>query len=307
MEILDHLLRSPIAAERIDSLSTWWPRFRALEARWTSPIERAIAAGFEADRLGWAFAGAYRSALRVLAPSIPDDAMAALCITEGGGNTPRAIQTRLRRDGGDGMRLDGDKQWTTLGPASSTLLVAARIDEADASRPELRVVRVASDAPGVSIHAMVGAPFVPEIPHASVSLRGVRVRPGDVLEGDGYDRYVRPFRTIEDIHVNGAVLGYVVRELRARGAVEDRGAIEDALAQLAALRTLADADASAPGTHLALAGVIAGARRVLAELDQRLAPADDEVAERWRRDRVLTSVASSARARRTERAWSRVD
>ena len=32
----------------------------------------------------------------------------------------------------------------------------------------------------------------------------------DLLPGDGYDIYLKPFRTIEDIHVHAALIGYLV-------------------------------------------------------------------------------------------------
>ena len=44
-------------------------------------------------------------------------------------------------------------------------------------------------------------PFAPEIPHARITLANVTVRDEDVLPGDGYARYLKPFRTIEDTFV----------------------------------------------------------------------------------------------------------
>ena len=202
--------------------------------------------------------------------------------------------------------LDGEKRWTTLGPSASTLLVAARVDAPGAPRPELRVVAIEARTQGVTITPMPDAPFVPEIPHASVSLRGVRVSEENVLPGDGYDRYVKRFRTVEDIHVFGAALGHAVRMLRLRGGAHaQRLTLEDALAVLVALRGLAEEDPSSAGTHIALAGVLSAGRRVLESLAP-LTSGDDEASVRWRRDRVLLSVAGNARKQRLERAWSAI-
>lgn len=306
MSILDHLLTAPLAAAPIADLAAWWVRHRAIRSDWGSRFDRAVAGGFAADRVGWAFASGYQEALGALVPGLDDESVAALCVTEKNGNTPRAIEARLT-PADDGFVLEGDKQWTTLGTASTTLFVAARVDAAGASRPALRVVRVASGAPGVTLSAMREAPFVPEIPHASVSFRGVRVAPDDVLPGDGYDRYVKPFRTIEDLHVNAALLGHAVRVLRASPDAEARGAIEDALGLVSALSALASDESGGAGAHLALAGTIRGVLRVLDELDRRAAGREDDEATRWRRDRALVHVAAGARARRTERAWELVD
>jgi hypothetical protein len=167
-------------------------------------------------------------------------------------------------------------------------------------------VRVASDAPGVTLIAMPETPFVPEIPHASGSLRGVKIAADAVLPGDGYDRYVKPFRTIEDVHVFGATLGYVVRMLRSRAASrseDGRTAIARALTAILAFSSLRDAPVEAAATHVGLAGAIALGTEELRLLDARVEGATDEEAVRWRRDRTLLSVAGSARKKRLEKAW----
>ena len=48
-------------------------------------------------------------------------------------------------------------------------------------------------------------------------VNGQRVIRGALLPGDGYDVYVKPFRTIEDIHVHAATIAYLVAEGRRRG------------------------------------------------------------------------------------------
>ena len=57
--------------------------------------EQALLGGFDADRVGWAFASGYQAALRALLPELPADAVAAFCVTEESGNRPRDIHTRI--------------------------------------------------------------------------------------------------------------------------------------------------------------------------------------------------------------------
>src|SRR5262245_25603109 len=95
-----------------------------------------------------------------------------------------------------------------MASAAQSLLVVASTGNVD-GKNRLRVVRVPANAAGVRIEPAV-APFVPEIAHARVTLDGVRVSAGDLLPGDGYDDYLKPFRTIEDLHVHGALLGYLI-------------------------------------------------------------------------------------------------
>lgn len=59
--------------------------------------------------------------------------------------------------------------------------------------------------------------LVPEISHGEVEMCDVRVPAASVLEGDGYELYMKPFRTVEDIHVLGAALGYCLAAARDAG------------------------------------------------------------------------------------------
>jgi hypothetical protein len=83
--------------------------------------------------------------------------------------------------------------------------------------------------------------------------------------------------------------------------------IERLSALLAALGKLSDMPASHPETHIALAGALAIGAGLVGETDAFWqAAAADPAAQRWRRDRELLKVASSAREQRTRRAWERL-
>jgi alkylation response protein AidB-like acyl-CoA dehydrogenase len=306
-DVLGHILKSRGDAAACPEVATWWPRYRSLAAVWRNPLDRAIAGGFDADRLGWAFASGYQAALHALFPTLPEDRICALCVTEAEGNHPRAIQSTLRRVGpahGGGWRLDGAKRWTTLGPEGGLFLVAARDEAASGERIALRVARVPSDAHGVTIEVMADTRFVPEVPHARLRFDNVALPNDALLPGDGYEDYVKRFRTVEDIHVHAATLAYLVRE--ARRLAWPHAWIERAAAQLHALRSLAAEDPSLPATHIALAGALANGAALIAEADSHWARAQDEAAARWQRDRELLKVASKAREQRTARAWERL-
>ncbi len=262
-------------------------------------VERAALAGARADRLGYAFAGGYHAALTRLVPGV---GRACLCATEAGGGHPRAMLTRLapREDGEPGFTLTGTKTFATLARAAEALLVVASVGE-HGGKNELRLVRLPADRAHVEYTDLPETPFAPEIPHAAVRFAGVRVEPADVLLGDGYDRYLKPFRTIEDVHVLAAAIGYVVRTGLAYGF--GRVTIEELFAHLAALMTLGEADPLDRGVHVALAGVLGGVRTTLADGVSHWAGAPDEVQRRWLRDAPLLAVADRVRAARTEAAW----
>jgi acyl-CoA dehydrogenase len=262
-----------------------WPELR--EPTGTT-VERAAIGGARADRAGYAMALGYTAALEALV----GDASASLCATEEAGNHPRAIQTRLH----DG-RVTGSKKWATLADHATHLLVVATEGIDDAGRPRLRVVRVRKDAPGVTL-TFASAGFIPEIAHARVTLDAA---PGDVLPGDGYADYVKPFRTVEDIHVHAAITGYLISVARRHALPQPL--IERFAMTVAALVTLGASDPKSPATHIALGGVLASTAATLAELEAAWSAAPSEEWTRWQRDRALFTVAGKARTERLARAW----
>ena len=263
-------------------------------------IERALTDGVRATRVAEAFLAGYQSALRALVPELPAGCAVCLAATEEGGAHPRAIATTLVPDGAQ-HRLSGRKKWVTGGTLADLLLVVASEGQGADGRNRLRVVLVDAHAAGVTLHPMPDTAFTPEIPHAQVSFENVAVSASAILPGDGYDRYLKPFRTIEDIHVNAAVLAYVLSV--ARRFAWPREVIERLLAILLAARAVGVAEPSARETHLALAGVLSLGRRFLDETREHWALVESEERRRWERDVGLLSVAERARTARTESAW----
>jgi acyl-CoA dehydrogenase len=305
--LLTRLLREPVAPlVGGDDVAAWWARFCAEEPRPAPPIDRAVLAGFRADRVAGAFAGGYQAALRALVPGqLAGDVIASLCVTEAGGNSPRAIEARLTPRAGGGFRLSGRKRWSTLAPLARVLLVAASEGSDPAGRKRIRLVRVDASAPGVAIRVMPPTKFVPEMPHAELELIDVELDPDAVLPGDGYTGYVKRFRTVEDVHIHAGVLAYVLSVARRFGfppAVSERLA-----AAIVTMRVLATLDPDAAETHVALAGALARDATLLEHSDAHWEGADPDERDRWRRDRAMFgSVAGEIREARRQRAWQRL-
>jgi acyl-CoA dehydrogenase len=265
-------------------------------------VERAAAGGLAATSLGWAFACGYLAALERLVPRVTEGGavLAALCATEEGGGHPRAIRTSLvRREDSTGWRLDGRKTWVTLGTEADVLLVVASTGASPEGRNQLRVARVPSTRPGVRLEPAAPLPFAAEIAHARVAFEAVAVDDSELLPGDGYADVLKPFRTIEDLHVLTAALGWGVRV--ARSSRWERAWIEEAVVLALALHEIDAMPALAPETHVALAGIFGAARRLL---DGAAWPScDASTRAAWERDRALLDVASAVRAARRHAAW----
>ncbi len=302
------LLHSPTDAIRpLSSAYEWLLAREALP--FSTSIERAAAAGFLADRLGYAFAAGYQEALGRLLMGTPLESQSmpsmALCATEEGGVQPRAIQTtlgpRMADDADSALVLSGRKRFVTLGALARWLLVIARRGLDEQGRSQLAAVCIPSDRAGVTLHEAPATPFVPEIPHASVSFLQVEVAAAEVLPGDGYLRYLKPFRTIEDLHVHAAVLGYLIQI--ARRFAWPREQVADALSIVCALLPLAAAPPLSPVVHVALSGAITATARFVQDTVPQWAQVDAAVAARFQRDQRLLAVAGQARSARLTSAW----
>jgi acyl-CoA dehydrogenase len=300
-DLLAHLLTAdatPVACATVDA---WWPRLVAASACFETPIDRAVAGGFAADRLGWAFAAGYHHALQRLVPALPADLPAALAATEEGGGHPRAMATALTPAGDGAWSLRGTKRFVTLGRHARTLLVVASVGTDALGRNALRLARVAADAPGLSFEPLAATPFAPEIEHAQAVFAGVRVTAADLLPGDGYERYLKAFRTLEDLHVAGATLGHLLAAARRYAWPE--ALREELLSAVVAVRGLAAANPDGAAVHVALAGVFRALTRVTEAADGFYAAAVDDEATRWARDRGLLHVADRVREMRRVAAW----
>jgi acyl-CoA dehydrogenase len=297
-DLLSHLTHAPPGSVR--SLEALVARAHDLEKLFALPFDRAVAGGFDADRIAYAFGVGYQAALARLLPELPPGRVRVFCVTEEGGGHPRAIATRLELLSDGGHSLDGKKKWATFGPLADELLVVATEGLDRAGRNQLKLARVDARRAGVTVLALPPTPFAPELPHAEVAFDGVRVSESEVQEGDAYERFVKPFRTIEDIHVLGAFVGHIAGMARVQGWPHD--VLDEALAVAGALRSLAPLDALAAETHVALAGAIGLVRALAARVDACWGGGAEEARTRWSRDRMLLDVATSARAKRLESA-----
>jgi alkylation response protein AidB-like acyl-CoA dehydrogenase len=284
----------------VASLEALVARTRELAGRFELPFDRAVAGGFDSDRVAYAFGGGYQAALACLLPGLEPGRVRVFCVSEERGGHPRAIATRLEAQREGGALLHGAKRWTTFGPLADELLVVATTGVDGAGRNQLKLARVDPRREGVTLRAMPPTPFAPELPHAELTFAAVRVAAAEILDGDAYERYVKPFRTVEDIHVLGAFVGHVAGLARAHGWSHD--VIEEALAVTASLRSLAPLDPLAAETHVALAGAIRLVGALAGRVDGCWGADGGEARERWSRDRVLLDVASGARAKRLESA-----
>lgn len=287
--------------------SLWKPVYFKTIASWTDPVDSAIAGGFVADRLAYAFAAGYQASLRRLLPSLSSDTIAALCVSEEGGGHPRKIKTTLcKTDQKESIspvwEINGRKQFITNADEASRLLIAASAGETPDGKNQIQMIEIERDAPGITVIPMKELPFVPEISHGILLLEGVHVREENLLPGDGYLQYIKPFRTIEDIHVSAAIIGYLFRIAGQYGWPRDIQ--ERCLSIFSGFRFLSAEEPGNPAVHIALGGILHQFARLVDDIEPYWSTVDAVKRTAWIRDRKLLDIAGEARSLRLKAAWS---
>lgn len=286
LQRLNDPLRHPLAATLGETYAAALERLGAV-----TPFELAVLGGRAMATPGLAFLLGYQAALRVLWPSAPAS-LGALCATERRSVRPADMHTRL-----DGLRLTGSKDFVTAGLEAEWLLVAAR-NEGVGEAPRLQLAVVYPGEAGVTLEALPTLPLMPEVGHGRLLLQGAAC---ELLAGDGWDAYVKPFRSLEDLYVLAALLAWLLgigqecawpQSLRLR-----------LLALLAGCAEGSRQCADSVDCHLLLGGLFAQFNGLRGEIDQVLAAGPAHWAQLWQRDQGLLALAAAARDKRLAKAW----
>nr|WP_315434921.1 acyl-CoA dehydrogenase family protein [uncultured Pseudomonas sp.] len=284
-DLLHRRERLPAAADLAEGFATLLQTLGNV-----TPFELAVAGGRRMATPGLAFLVGYQAALRMLWPSAPLS-LGALCATEQRSLRPADMQTRLKD-----LRLSGRKDFVTAGDAADWLLVAARSEE-PGETPRLSLAVVYPGEPGVKVEKLPALPLMPDISHGRLYLDGALC---ELLAGDGWDAYVKPFRTLEDVYVLSAMTAWLY------GIGQDSDwpqALQ--LRLLALLAGCAEASRQAPNNppgHVLLGGLFAQFEALAGEVDQALGNGPVEWAQMWQRDKGVMQLAAGARAKRLAKA-----
>jgi hypothetical protein len=255
-----------------------------------TPFELAVLGGRLMATPGLAFLVGYQAALRMLWPSAPLS-LGALCATEQRSLRPADMQTRL-----SGLRLSGRKDFVTAGNAADWLLVAARSEEPGAD-PRLSLAVIYRDEPGVRVEKLAPIPLMPDISHGCLFLDNALC---ELLAGDGWNAYIKPFRTLEDIYVLSAMTAWlygVGQECDWPQGLQ--------LRLLGLLAGCAEASRQPPTSlagHVVLGGLFAQFEGLKVEVNEALAGGPQEWAVMWQRDQAVMELAAGARGKRLVKA-----
>ncbi|MGE8151394.1 acyl-CoA dehydrogenase [Pseudomonas vancouverensis] len=279
--------RLPVSADLAEGFSTLLHHLGTV-----TPFELAVAGGRMMATPGLAFLVGYQAALRMLWPSAPLS-LGALCATEQRSLRPADMQTRL-----EGLRLSGRKDFVTAGDAADWLLVAARC-ETPGSDPRLSLAVIYRDEPGVQVEKLAPIALMPDISHGRLLLDNALC---ELLAGDGWDAYVKPFRTLEDIYVLSAMTAWLY------GIGQDSAWPQSLqlrlLALLAGCAEVSRQPPTNPAGHVLLGGLFAQFDGLKVEVAQALTEGPPHWAAMWQRDQAVMNLAAGARSKRLAKAMS---
>jgi len=281
------------------SISKWFSSFISATKHHASTLEQAALGGRLSKNMGFTFAAGYQSAIQSLFQPKKHQ-LTSLCISEQQGNHPRAIQSALTKHG-QIWHLDGSKSFITGASEAKHLYVAATTGFSDNGKPIIKMLSLKAKQKGIQIKTMPKLSFVPEISHGTANFEQVELETQQILEGDGYSNFVKPFRTQEDLHVLAAVIGFRIGE--AIDSNWSHESIEAHLCLLASLTAIKPSEFNLPSSHLILAGCRSQLKTLIKQTDLQFEKYNPEGYKNWKRDKALLEIASKAHKLRTSRAW----
>lgn len=281
------------------SLREWFKHFDSATNGLDCSIDRAVLAGRTSQCMGYAFAAGYQSAIQAL---FGDEArkLCSLCVSEQHGNHPRAIASTLTQHQ-QHWRLNGSKTFITGGQEAELLYIACNTGQAENNRPVLKMLKLPTNLPGIQIVNAAALPFIPEISHGAAYFKDVQVESTHILSGDGYQHYIKPFRTFEDIHVFAAVLGFLLGQALESNWQSTHA--EVILALILALRSVSQMPIDDASTHVVLAGCRTQMKAMITQIEPEFKALNPEQYLIWERDKALLGIARKAHVKRTEKAW----
>jgi len=298
-QLLDQLF-SPVDVDTSGDLRSFL-KITGLGAPATaSDFERLAAVALRASsRLGASAAG-HQSSIRRMFPGTPADAITAFCVSEDQGPQPSKILSKLTPTA-TGYVLDGRKRWGSMSPLADILYVAASIGVKD-GRNQLRMVQVATDRPGLTFDTSAYADYRDHMPIADMMFSDCAVAPGEVIEVDAYETFIKPFRLVEDVYTTVGVQIGLLRLGRTHGWAQD--VLEDLVGLIVQAHAISETPMARPADVLLMSAYFRASGALWDRLGDNWRLVPDEERAAWSPDVGTLGIAARAREARRVNAWT---
>lgn len=209
------------------------------------PFEKAIFGGFSCQQFSFTFMAGYQAALEHMFPTIAPNKLKALCVSEEKGGHPKAIETTLIDN-----QINGFKTYITAGSDVDHLLVLCKTNEIINGRPQLKMIHLPKSSDKIEL-INFELSFMKEVKHGKLAMKDTKITESQMLAGDGFTDYTKPFRTLEDICVSAAYQAMLLRQAIEYNWEEDLR--DSILLNIYTLKNLLTLTLLDPKTHILLA------------------------------------------------------
>ena len=261
------------------------------------PIEKAILGGFSCQQFSFAFMAGYQAALEHMFPTVAPNELKALCVSEKNGGHPKAIQTTLIDN-----QLNGLKTYITAGSDVEHLLVLCKTDKVVNGRPQLKMVHLPKGAENTEL-TNFELSFMKEVKHGKLAMSNTPIVDSQLLSGDGFSDYAKPFRTLEDICVGAAYQAMLLRQAIEHKWTEDLR--DQILFSLFSLKNLLALPLLDQNTHILLAAQDDNFSKLLPSIESNIeATTSAPFKADWAMNKKLIGLGKKSKAARLAKARS---
>ncbi len=288
------------------SAGLWWKE-NALDYYQEDRLELSLVImAFNSPNLSACFNVAYQHALRLMFKELrASHKLACLCISEQGGNGPKAIECEYQ----SGF-ISGTKTFVTCAPQVEELYVMVNDkskQSLDRDTKDLKIIRiqnvqslVQSKENGFDISVSPPAKFLPDIDKGYLHLEQFQIDEEQVLEGNAHESYSKPFSVLEGLCIRLANVSYLLKWAQLLDWSESLKS--DLISQIVLLSQCV----KDPFSELSQIIIDSQNRQLTAMLEQvepLIAKADSQLKQMWQRDKVCFFMDIHYREQRLEGAW----
>lgn len=240
--------------------------------------------------------------MRSLVKNALPEELFALCATEEADEP--SSHTKWHGTNDREIVIHGVKTWAPMGLVCTRFFVVISAPLPGEALSQTRVVQLTSTTKGVSLTALAPGKMLPELGRARLQMQDVRTERSAMLEGDGWKRFVKPFREYEATYLTAAVLAYLLREGRARNWPSSY--MQRLMTSLSMLCDLSHDRRDAPMQQVVFAGAIDISHQLIEEASAHWATHQDLTAQRWDRDSKLLQLSAAGSEKRAAKAWKQL-
>lgn len=305
------------------SAGLWWKQNLAQADHFDSDIDKLSYLAFCAPNFSVAFNCGYQFALkRMFAEECPElfvnGSLSCLCISEQGGNSPKAIECLASKTG-----VNGVKTFVTC--ASHIDHVLVMLDDQSASdkdtennsetavdQKNLKLLKISQlplllkEMPeALQIDLSAPSKFLPDVDKGVLKLNNFPLDKGQLLSKPAHEAYSKPFSVLEGLYIRLASTSMLLKLALVQSW--DKTLQSDLIAQITLLTSIIENEANTAFGQVLLDTHVRHMDLLLPQVDELMDKSDAQTREHWQRDKVIFYMDFKLRPKRLQQAWAELN